>query len=105
MPTYEYKCNKCGVFEVSQHITDAPLSKCPHCRAKVHKLISQTSFQLKGSGWYLTDYGKGNGGNGRGKGKGKNEGASESSSASESAKSESPKTESKPKETSSTTKS
>ena len=103
MPTYEYNCNKCGVFEVSQHITEAPLSKCPHCRGKVHKLISQTSFQLKGTGWYLTDYGKGNGKD-RSKGK-KEDRASESSSASESAKSESPKTESKPKETSSTAKS
>ena len=103
MPTYEYNCNKCGIFEVSQHITEAPLSKCPHCRGKVHKLISQTSFQLKGSGWYLTDYGKGNGKD-RSKGK-KEDRASESSSVPESAKSESPKTESKPKETSSTPKS
>lgn len=100
MPIYEYKCNKCGVLEVSQHITEAPLSKCPRCRGKVHKLISQTSFQLKGTGWYATDYGKGNGGNGKGKGKKETPGEkSESTKAAET-----PKTETKPKETSSTAK-
>lgn len=57
MPIYEYECPKCGVMEVSQRITDDPLSKCPSCkRRKVRKLISNTSFQLKGSGWYVTDY-------------------------------------------------
>ncbi len=57
MPTYEYQCAKCGEFEVSQRITDDPLKRCPTCRGKVKKLISNTSFQLKGSGWYQTDYG------------------------------------------------
>lgn len=58
MPIYEYECPKCGVMEVSQRITDDPLTKCPECkRRKVKKLISNTSFQLKGSGWYVTDYG------------------------------------------------
>ena len=56
MPIYEYQCEKCGPFEVTQRITDAPLRRCPECRSKVRKLISQTSFQLKGSGWYVTDY-------------------------------------------------
>jgi len=56
MPIYEYACEKCGEFEVSQRITDEPLKKCPTCRRKVRKLISNTSFQLKGSGWYVTDY-------------------------------------------------
>lgn len=56
MPIYEYLCRKCGEFEVSQRITDDPLTRCPTCRAKVKKLISNTSFQLKGSGWYATDY-------------------------------------------------
>ena len=59
MPIYEYECGKCGVFEASQRITDAPLSKCPTCRRKVRRLISNTSFQLKGSGWYVTDYARG----------------------------------------------
>ena len=59
MPIYEYQCTKCGeVFEAFQKITDAPLSQCKLCNASVEKLISQSSFQLKGSGWYLTDYAK-----------------------------------------------
>ena len=58
MPIYEYRCRKCGEFEVTQRITDSPLSRCPTCRGKVSKLMSSTSFQLKGSGWYITDYGR-----------------------------------------------
>ncbi len=58
MPIYEYECSGCGVVEVTQRITDDPLTRCPKCkRRKVKKLISNTSFQLKGSGWYVTDYG------------------------------------------------
>src|SRR5262245_20766878 len=57
MPIYEYSCPKCGQFEITQRITDDPLKKCPTCKSKVRKLISSTSFQLKGSGWYATDYG------------------------------------------------
>ena len=56
MPIYEYRCEKCGDFEVTQRITEDPLKKCPTCKRKVSKLISSTSFQLKGSGWYVTDY-------------------------------------------------
>lgn len=59
MPIYEYQCSKCGVFEVTQRITEDPLKKCPTCGHKVQKLISNTSFQLKGTGWYITDYGRG----------------------------------------------
>jgi len=56
MPIYEYRCRKCGEFEVTQRITDTALTRCPSCRGKVTKLISNTSFHLKGSGWYVTDY-------------------------------------------------
>ena len=56
MPIYEYDCQKCGTFEVTQRITEKPLGKCPTCKGKVKKLISNTSFQLKGTGWYVTDY-------------------------------------------------
>jgi putative FmdB family regulatory protein len=56
MPIYEYDCENCGTFEVTQRITDRPLRRCPTCKGKVGKLISSTSFQLKGSGWYVTDY-------------------------------------------------
>ncbi len=64
MPIYEYQCSKCGVFEVTQRITEDALKKCPSCRSKVQKLISNTSFQLKGTGWYITDYGRGKDSNG-----------------------------------------
>jgi putative FmdB family regulatory protein len=63
MPIYEYRCEHCGDFEEMQRITDPPLDRCPTCRRKVRRLISSTSFQLKGSGWYLTDYARA-GGNG-----------------------------------------
>jgi putative FmdB family regulatory protein len=56
MPIYEYQCQKCGTFETTQRITEKPLTKCPTCKGKVRKLISNTSFQLKGTGWYITDY-------------------------------------------------
>jgi putative FmdB family regulatory protein len=56
MPIYEYECQKCGTFEATQRITDKPLTRCPTCKGKVKKLISNTSFQLKGTGWYVTDY-------------------------------------------------
>ena len=58
MPIYEYKCAKCGVVEVMQGIKEKPLKKCPNCSSKVERMISSTSFVLKGSGWYATDYAK-----------------------------------------------
>ena len=57
MPVYEYECSKCGrLEEIFQKITDPPIGKCGHCNGKMRKLISQSSFHLKGSGWYVTDY-------------------------------------------------
>lgn len=56
MPIYEYHCSKCGDFETMQKMSDKPLTHCPTCRRKVTKLISSTTFHLKGSGWYITDY-------------------------------------------------
>lgn len=58
MPIYEYKCNKCGVFEAMQGIKEPPLKKCPTCKSKVERQMSRGSFILKGSGWYATDYAK-----------------------------------------------
>ncbi len=58
MPIYEYHCEKCGDFDVMQKITANPLRKCPTCKSKVTKLMSNTAFQLKGTGWYVTDYAK-----------------------------------------------
>jgi len=57
MPIYEYECTQCGeIEEVFQKFSDKPLKKCRHCSGKLHKLISQSTFHLKGSGWYVTDY-------------------------------------------------
>ncbi len=57
MPIYEYQCEKCGeTTEVLQKFSDAPLSVCPGCGGHMSKLMSMNSFQLKGSGWYVTDY-------------------------------------------------
>jgi putative FmdB family regulatory protein len=58
MPIYEYKCRKCGKqFEEFQGITDPELKSCRFCKGKVQKLLSLSSFSLKGTGWYATDYG------------------------------------------------
>lgn len=63
MPIYEYECAKCGhIHEVFQKISDKPLTRCSECSGKVSKLISQSSFHLKGTGWYVTDYAKRSGG-------------------------------------------
>jgi putative FmdB family regulatory protein len=57
MPIYEYRCQKCGShIEVIQKLSDPPLKRCAKCRGKLEKVVSRTSFQLKGSGWYATDY-------------------------------------------------
>lgn len=57
MPIYEYECTKCGnIEEAVQKMSDSPLTTCRQCSGKLHKLISQSSFHLKGSGWYVTDY-------------------------------------------------
>jgi putative FmdB family regulatory protein len=58
MPIYEYKCQKCGEeFEVFQGITAPAVKSCKFCKGSVHKLMSLSSFHLKGNGWYATDYG------------------------------------------------
>jgi putative FmdB family regulatory protein len=58
MPIYEYACEKCDrEFEAEQRITDDPIKTCPHCKSKkVKRLISRTSFVLKGGGWYSDLY-------------------------------------------------
>ena len=57
MPIYEYGCTKCGSIEEAwQAFSDKPLKICKHCSGKLHKLISQSTFHLKGTGWYATDY-------------------------------------------------
>lgn len=57
MPIYEYECTKCGqLTEALQRFSDGPLTKCEQCRGKLKRLISHSSFHLKGTGWYVTDY-------------------------------------------------
>jgi putative FmdB family regulatory protein len=89
MPTYEYLCNACGhEFEREQRITDDPVKTCPECRKrKVKRLISRTSFVLKGGGWYSDLYSS--------QKPGKDKGADAGSDAAPDAKSDSP--EKKPK--------
>ncbi len=59
MPIYEYQCEKCQeMLEISQKMSEPPLTECPKCQGLLKKLVSRTSFQLKGGGWYQTDYKK-----------------------------------------------
>lgn len=84
MPIYEYRCTKCGrVAEVWQKITDSGPTRCDQCKGKMRKLISQSSFHLKGSGWYVTDY--------------KSKGERDNKKSSPDAKAETKKVEDKPK--------
>jgi len=58
MPIYEYRCRSCGFEkEYLQKLSDAPITDCPSCgKAEMAKLVSAAGFQLKGSGWYATDF-------------------------------------------------
>ena len=58
MPIYEYRCNKCGhQREYLQRMSDAPLTRCPECgKRSFNKMMSAAGFQLKGTGWYATDF-------------------------------------------------
>lgn len=97
MPLYDYKCHGCGkVFEVRQRFSDEPLRVHEECGGELERLISVPALQFKGSGWYVTDYGKGgqspasHGSNGKSEAKTGSTSDSKSDSKSES------KTESKP---------
>src|SRR3954454_22580551 len=57
MPIYEYKCEKGHVFEVTQRMTDDPLSSCTTCSAPVQRVFHPVAVHFKGSGFYNTDYG------------------------------------------------
>ena len=91
MPIYEYECSCCHrISEAVQKFSDAPLKSCGHCQGELRKLISRSTFHLRGSGWYVTDYA------------GKNPGSSAASASGQEASKESSKTESKTESTSTT---
>lgn len=66
MPIYAYQCGTCGhAKDVLQKMSDAPLTQCPACGAQTFaKQLTAAGFQLKGSGWYVTDFRGGNSGGG-----------------------------------------
>lgn len=83
MPLYEYQCEACSHrFEVIQRYSDAPIQECPKCGGKVGKLLSSPAIQFKGSGFYLTDYGRS--GSSKSGGSGSHEGGGESKTGGES---------------------
>ena len=92
MPIYEYQCSQCSHYlESFEKITDAPLTQCPACeKPTLQKMISAAGFQLKGTGWYATDF--------RNKGK-----PPENASTKTEAPNESVKSDSQPVETKTTT--
>jgi putative FmdB family regulatory protein len=94
MPIYAYKCASCGFAkDVLQKVSDAPLSVCPECGAQAfNKQITAAGFQLKGSGWYVTDF--------RGGSNGSSASKSDDKKPADAAKSESPSSDSKPAESS-----
>lgn len=93
MPLYEYRCTSCGErIEVLQHLGEAWLTECPACHGALERLISAPALQFKGSGFYITDYGRsgsegtsssaGEGSGSAGKAESKAESKTESASAS-----------------------
>lgn len=98
MPLYEYRCLKCGkAFETIRKFSDPPMAVHEGCGGQVERLISASSFQLKGSGWYATDYAKStskpaeskSGGAGEGKGESKDSKADSKSDSKPDSKSDS----------------
>ena len=94
MPIYEYRCDSCGFQkEYILRMSDAPLTDCPECKkATFSKMVTAAGFQLKGGGWYVTDF-KSGGSNTTGATKKTEEKQSDTVGNSESAKAEKPKTE------------
>ncbi|HWV90778.1 MAG TPA: zinc ribbon domain-containing protein [Burkholderiales bacterium] len=105
MPIYEYRCSECGQdHEVLQKVSEPPLTECPACgKPALQKQLSAAGFQLKGSGWYATDF-KGSGKKPEKKAEAKTEAKTEVKAETKSeTKSAETKTESKPASTSTTT--
>ncbi len=100
MPIYEYRCSDCGFQdEFLQKLSEPPMSLCPKCgKESLKKLLSAAGFQLKGSGWYATDF-KGSGSQPAGKSANAKKPASDGASgAAENKSSDSKSSESKPSE-------
>ena len=96
MPIYEYQCEGCGeVFELIQKFSDEPLKVHEKCGAPVHRLITSSAIQFKGSGWYATDYAKGGNGSKKSDSE-KSEKSEKKESGDTSSKTESKSGESKP---------
>ncbi len=87
MPIYAYRCESCGhSLDALQKVSDAPLRDCPACgAAALHKQLTAAGFQLKGSGWYATDFKGGSGSSAAGKTATGATGAATATTASESA--------------------
>ena len=84
MPVYEYRCLECEqTFDIMQRITEPALTECKNCNGKLEKLISRSSFHLKGTGWYITDYARKNSPTESGKNKNSNESKDESTTKNE----------------------
>ena len=88
MPIYEYECTSChNVLEVFQRISEEPLCSCPDCSGSLKKLVSVSSFQLKGGGWYADGYSNGSSNNTETASKSNGNGGSEKSTKSSTDKS------------------
>jgi putative FmdB family regulatory protein len=101
MPLYEYQCQECAeTLEIVQRFSDEPQTICPSCGGVLKKLISSPAIRFKGSGFYLTDYGKGTSGpaaraaEGNGGGEAASAGSESSPAPSDSTRSDSAKTDS-----------
>lgn len=93
MPTYTYRCQKCGEeVEVVQSMSDPPLKRCKACRGALKRTFHPVGIVLKGSGFYKTDYGRGSGGSGRSS---SSDSSSSESSSSDSSSSDSSSSDSK----------
>ena len=100
MPIYEYRCGSCGFEkEYLQKLSDAPITDCPTCgKPEMIKLVSAAGFQLKGTGWYVTDYARADGKKkGAKDGEGKSETKSDAGASTSETKSDASKSESKTK--------
>lgn len=104
MPLYEYSCHRCGkTIEALQRFSDEPLTVHEDCGGELEKLISRSAFQLKGSGWYATDYAHGSSkagteGTANGSSESKTESKTESKSESKTETKSETKAETKPAE-------